>query len=786
MADPTSGAVADPRAVVRGDTWRVTVLTEGLLRLEHAPDGVFEDRPSTFARNRRLPVPQYRVSDDGGYLEITTPRLRLTYDRGPFSTSGLAVEVLGGITSYHSVWRFGEPDASLGGTARTLDEADGAIALEPGIVSRLGYGVVDDSRSFVFTPPDQAPGPDGGPDRFGGWVAPRSGARQDLYVFAYGHDHLAALRAFYAVSGPQPLLPRWALGNWWSRYYPYTADGYLALMDRFAAERVPLSVAVLDMDWHLVDVDPAHGSGWTGYTWNRALFPDPPAFLEALHDKGLRVTLNVHPADGVRAFEDAYPAMCAALGRDPSIGDPIAFDVTDPQFLRAYFDVLHRGLEDQGVDFWWVDWQSGPHSRVAGIDPLWMLNHFHYQDSRRDGRRGLTFSRYAGPGSHRYPVGFSGDTVISWESLRFQPEFTAAAANIGYGWWSHDIGGHMFGVKDDELATRWVQLGVFSPILRLHTTANPFATKEPWTFGPQAQAVQTQFLRLRHRLLPYLHSMNHRAATEGVPIALPLYYSWPTEPAAYTHPTQFTFGSELLVAPITAPSDPGTRTASVTAWLPPGTWVDVLGGLVYDGGREIVLHRDLTSLPVLARPGAVLPLDADPAPGNGCPHPQVLEVRVVPGADGAFELVEDDGAGDGGPGTRVARTPITWDQAAGLLTVGPVTGDVSVVPRERTWILSLVGGGGDPSGRVNHTSGPVPVDELVRLGPGEPVAPGTNDVAGRLFRLLDAAHVEYEVKTQVHRIATSGRPLHVRVSHLQALRLHPPLLEAVLEILLAR
>ena len=149
---------------------------------------------------------------------------------------------------------------------------------------------------------------------------------------------------------------------------------------------------------------------------------------------------------------------------------------------------------------------------MAGIDPLWMLNHFHFLDSARDGKRPLTFSRYAGPGSHRYPVGFSGDTLITWASLDFQPYFTATASNIGYGWWSHDIGGHMFGGKDDELATRWVQLGVFSPILRLHSSLSPFNTKEPWRFGPEARAVMTEFLRLRHRLVPYLHTMNHRAA----------------------------------------------------------------------------------------------------------------------------------------------------------------------------------------------------------------------------------------------------------------------------------
>ena len=137
-------------------------------------------------------------------------------------------------------------------------------------------------------------------------------------------------------------------------------------------------------------------------------------------------------------------------------------------FLAAYFDLVHRPLEDQGVDFWWIDWQSGPHSRIVGIDPLWMLNHFHFLDNARGGRRPLTFSRYAGPGSHRYPVGFSGDTLVTWASLDFQPYFTATASNVGYGWWSHDIGGHMLGGRDDELATR---LGAARGVLPDHAAA---------------------------------------------------------------------------------------------------------------------------------------------------------------------------------------------------------------------------------------------------------------------------------------------------------------------------
>jgi hypothetical protein len=758
--------VARPEAVVRGDRWRVTVLSAGLLRIEWADDGVFEDRASTFALHRDLPVPRFEVAD-GAALEIVTDRLQLVYDRGPFTPAGLSVHLRGSRSS-HNVWRYGEPAGDLGGTARTLDDIDGRAPLDPGIVSRFGLAALDDSHSFLFEDD--------------GWVSPRDGSRIDLYVFAFGHDYAAALEAFYAVSGRPPVLPRWTLGNWWSRYHRYSADDYLALMDRFASEGLPFSVAVLDMDWHRVESVPErYGSGWTGYSWEPALFPDPEGFLEELHRRGLRVTLNVHPADGVQAFEDAYPAMAKALGRDPGSDEPIAFDITDQAFLRAYLEVLHHGLEDQGVDFWWLDWQQGGYSRIPGIDPLWMLNHFHFLDSGRDGRRPLTFSRYAGPGSHRYPIGFSGDTHISWASLDFQPEFTATASNIGYGWWSHDVGGHIFGVRDDELATRWVQLGVFSPILRLHSSSNPFLVKEPWQFPREAREAMTSALRFRHRLVPYLHTMNHRAAVDGVPLVRPMYHLAPDDPRAYTVPNQFGFGSELLVAPITTPRDPVTLRGAVRAWLPPGAWIDVFTSTVYDGDREVELHRDGASIPALLRAGGILPLaaedDLDPAR-----NPERLELLVAPGADGEFTLIEDDGTGATPDDIPTARTTVTWRQETGELTIGAADDPHGILPRERTWTVTFLGVDDD----VNATITAAPTDRPIRVDAGAGRRPRTAGRSEALFALLNEAQFEHEAKAAAWRTLTSAQPPEAMLVELHAQGLPRSLIGALSEVLTAR
>lgn len=778
--------VAHDAAVVQGDRYRITVLTPGLVRIEWAEDGRFEDRSSTFALHRDLPVPDFRVVNGAEVVEVVGERFHVTYDRRRPSASGLKVDFAGGITTWHSTWRFGDADTSLHGTARTLDVVDGRAPLGPGVVAEGGVAVIDDSASFLLTED--------------GWVAPRpEGDRFDLYVFAYGHDFAGALEALYAVSGDQPLLPRWALGNWWSRYHDYSAAEYLELLDRFDREGVRFSVAVVDMDWHRVEsVPPEYGSGWTGYSWERSLFPDPEGFLADLHDRGLRVTLNVHPADGVRAFEDAYAAMCRALGQDPEERLPIAFDITDPAFLEAYFDVLHHGLEEQGVDFWWLDWQQGPHSRTAGIDPLWMLNHFHFLDSGREGRRPLTFSRYAGPGSHRYPVGFSGDAVISWASLDFQPEFTATASNIGYGWWSHDIGGHLSGTRDDELHLRWVQLGVWSPILRLHSSNNPFLAKEPWAFPAETRAAIDEALRLRVRLVPYLHTMNHRAAEARVPLVLPVYYEAPGVRAAYRTPNVFRFGSELVVAPITARRDPVTLLGRVTAWLPPGTWIDIATSVVHEGDRTVHLHRDTSSVPALLQAGGILPLAAEHET-DATTNPTHLEVLVAPGADGAFVLVEDDGTGTTPETVPAVRTPLRWDQSTGTLTIGAADGPTGIVPETRTWTVTVLGLPADTvvavdgearaatatgSGRVSVTlTSDVTGTATVSVGPGP--RPATQDVEERVFTLLTAAQHPYEAKAALWAVASAPRSTAARLAELQALVPPEPLLSALTELLTA-
>jgi len=774
-------------AIVEGALWRVTVLTPSLLRLEYSPDGVFEDRATQFALNRNFPPCPFSTEDSSGDLVISTETLLLRYDKKPFSKNGLCVSLRGNTGIFNIPWHYGDQLENLGGTVRTLDGIDGATPLEPGILSRNGITVVDDSRTLAL--------------EADGWIQPRCEGKSDLYVFAYGRNYRCCLKDFYRLTGPVPLLPRYALGNWWSRFYRYTEQSYKELFERFEREHIPFSVSVIDMDWHYTDIDPALGSGWTGFTWNRELFPDPEDFLAWLHNKKLRVTLNLHPADGIRAHEEAYDRIAKRMGVDTGCRKPVEFDASNPEFLQAYFEEVLRPLEEKGVDFWWIDWQQGTTTVISGLDPLWVLNHFHYLDNVRRSKRAITFSRYAGLGSHRYPVGFSGDSIISWASLNFQPYFTATASNTGYGWWSHDIGGHMGGVRDDELAVRWVQFGVFSPINRLHSTSNPFNSKEPWHFNPIAHNIMTEFLKLRHRLVPYLYAMNRRASREGEPLIQPLYYAEPHNDIAYRIPNEYYFGSELLCCPLTTPMNREAQAAGFKAWLPSGLWIDFFNGRIYSGGRLLELWRGLDTLPVLARAGGIVPLADAEHFTNSVENPPTLELRVFAGADGSFQLWEDSGDTREDRDENWAATLCTLDWNGRQFVISPAIGNLAAIPSVRNWNLrfcgfaetglKLVVGGCeipvepiyDKNLRQISLSVPqVPVNAEIRVE-FEKTEPARNDVLKILFDFLDNAWIEYETKRNVFNLIRDSDTPIPALAALQLFNVPGPVYSCICEIL---
>ena len=635
--------LADSTAMVVSGDVRFTVLTPRLLRLEWATGGRFEDHASLVFLNRKLPVPRFAVDREDGWVILRTDSLMVRYHEGTgrFTEQNLQIifghKVQPGVRSWHP----GLVDSTnLRGTTRTLDDVKGPTSLEMGLLSRTGWTVVDDSERPLF---DNSDWP---------WVMSRPvGDRQDFYFFGYGTDYKSLLGDFVKIAGRIPLPPRFAFGTWWSRYWSYTDAEMKDLVKEFRSHSVPLDVLVVDMDWHLTFdmrwsqkvIDQAGQKlGWTGYTWDRNFFPDPDGFMQWCEAQGLKTTLNLHPASGIQPHEEQYPAMARSMGVDPATQKYIPFDIVNRKFADNYLHNVIHPLEDRGVDFWWLDWQQWGTTTIPGVTPTWWLNYVFFTDMERRGKnRPLLFHRWGGLGNHRYQIGFSGDAISVWESLAFQPEFTATAANVGFGYWSHDIGGHMPGPVSPELYTRWIQFGVFSPILRTHTTKNPESERRMWAYPDAYFTVMRDAYKLRYSLIPYIYTEARKAYDTGISICRPMYYEHPLVEEAYRATGQYMFGDAMIVAPIATPLE-ATQTALKEVWLPEGEWFEWYTGAKITGPGIFTRSYTLEEVPVFVRSGAILPMQPDMMHTGERPVDPLI-LTVFPGSEGRTRVYEDAG-----------------------------------------------------------------------------------------------------------------------------------------------
>lgn len=649
---------ADERAQVVAGNARFTVLTPQLIRMEWSEDGKFEDRATLTFVNRKLEVPEFKVKQSKSKLTIKTANVTLTYLKGAkFAAENLKAEIL--VAGNKVVWHYGDSDnQNLMGTMRTLDKWYGfdsprngkRCKMEQGLLSRAGWSVVDDSQRHLFVPVDS---------HWKQWVECRpAGDRLDLYLFAYGHEYTKALKDYTRVAGDIPMPPKYVFGYWWSRYWQYSDNELRDLVETMRSLDIPLDVLIVDMDWHetwgLRRKNPKKDEydqrvGWTGYTWKKQLFPSPENFLSWCHKQNLKVSLNLHPASGIQPYEEPYKRFTEAYGWNEE-GKSVPYKMSEQKWADAYFNTVLGPMEKQGVDFWWLDWQQWVTSKyVDGLNNTFWLNHtFDHHMAEKGNERPMIYHRWGGLGSHRYQTGFSGDIYISWSGLQFLPWFTATASNVGYGYWGHDIGGHMFHKEDKkeidpELYLRWLQYGVFTPVFKTHCTKDRVIERRIWQF-PNHMFDMRAAMHLRYALVPYIYAAARETFDTGVSMCRPMYYSHPEHDLAYSLKDQFMFGGDLLVASIVTPADKVTGLATRKVWLPKGSkWYNMVSGKMYEGSDELVdIYCTQAENPYFAKAGSIIPM----YPKSVRNLQQTLNsylLTFVPGGDGETTIYEDDG-----------------------------------------------------------------------------------------------------------------------------------------------
>ncbi|MBE6271966.1 MAG: DUF5110 domain-containing protein [Prevotella ruminicola] len=678
--------MAHPDAVVRSGKARFTVLTPEMIRIQYSDRSLFEDRATFAIVNRRLPVPAFTAVEKDGYLEIKTSALTLKYKIGGVidgrKPSAEVLNISMQLNGRPVLWYPGKDDAmNLKGTTRTLDGQIGdnkRQELENGLLSRAGWSIIDESPlarrgdgSTTFAFDKQVDGID--------WVAePVDKQAIDWYFLGYGHQYKKALGDFIKVAGRQPMPPLYVLGYWYSKYQRYTSDEFMEIVNDVKRFNIPMDVMIFDMDWHT--------QGWTGWTWDRTAIPDPEGLIDWMHQHGLKVSLNLHPADGVDDDEDFFNDLREDMGLDKQT-KRVPWNLSDGRFYHNMFKHIIRARERQGVDFWWLDWQQNLTSKyVDGLGETFWCNHVFYNDMRlnRPNHRPLIFHRWGGLGSHRYPIGFSGDSFTTYGTLAWQPYFTATASNVGFGYWGHDLGGHQqTGGNDPEIYLRWMQYGVFTPIFRTHATNWEGIERRIWKYPNFPSLLET--VKLRYALMPYIYTAARQAYDTGVSLCRPLYYEWPEVNNAYLFEDEYMFGDDILVAPVVTKPESDGMTARRT-WLPEGRWFDVCRNKVVEGNRTFTDRYAMEEIPYFFRAGSVIV--NNPPMMNLNTRPDRLILKVVPGGNGQTKLYEDEGDTEGYK--QGAYTTTTISHEGNTLTILPREGKFAGMPESRSYTVEFL------------------------------------------------------------------------------------------------
>lgn len=680
-------ALAQEEAIVTSGNARFTILTPRLIRIQYSTTANFEDRPTFAVVNRRLPVPHFTSATEDGYLVIRTDSLTLRYKVGSRIQKQHKNSSVLGITFQMNgrqiLWYPGKDDAlNLLGTQRTLDGNIGdthRVSLEKGLLSRDGWAILDESPSAVR-------GDGSHPFPFEGdvdgipWIGlPSDASAIDWYFFGYGHQYKDALGDYVRIAGRQPLPPKYMFGYWYSKYQAYSQSEVQQLIKDMESNDVPHDVLMIDCDWHQ--------NSWTGWTWNKSLFPNPGTLLNWMHTHNTKTALNLHPADGIGSSDDNFAKIRSDMGLDASV-KTVPWQLEDSTFYRTFFKNLMRVREKQGVDFWWLDWQQDlTSSYVKGLGQTFWLNHVFYNDMRlnRTDRRPVIFHRWGGMGSHRYPIGFSGDTFATYGTLQFESYVTATAANVCFGYWGHDGGGYLQPNNvstDPELVLRWMQFCVFQPIFRTHGSSQSGCERRIWKFSNLD--LQREAFQLRYTLVPYLYSAARQAYDTGVSICRPLYYEWPEENKAYSVEDEYLFGNDILVSPISTPANSNGMSERKT-WLPEGSWYDVCRNRMCDGGRTITDEYAMNEIPYFIRPGSIIP--CNPTLSHLKAEPSSLVLWVIPGANGEGKLYEDQGDSEAYKDGEYATTIFTQNRTneGTALTIKSREGSYEGMLEQRAW-----------------------------------------------------------------------------------------------------
>ncbi len=594
------------RHIIKGNTYRFTILSPRLIRIEYNKDGIFEDRATSLVVNRNFPDCKFNMTTDERSITIVTEYFTLKYQKeSPISSKSIKVTVNGTENEWTPAYQDYKNYNSIG---YSLDNQDGKFKTAKGLYTMDGFVAIDDSVNFVIE----------------NETFIKREPTTDIYLFVYRQDLGLCLQDYFNLTGYPPMIPRYALGCWWYKNDKYNMYDIDEILKKFNDSNIPISVFLLGDKWH---------NDTQNYTYDQTLF-DLNNLKNYYQSKTQKFGLTINQALPINQNDPIYNEIGRYI--QPSNNNKISFIPLNNNTISTYLNIIVNNLMSSGINLFNIDYYN-----PNDIDGHFLLNHYHYAISNLQ-QRGIILSRNPGIAPHRYPIIFSGQTRVSWETLNFLASYNNTAANLGVSWHSHALGGYYGGIEEDELYLRYIQFGVFNPIFILSSDSGKYYKREPWKWNQLILNVIEEYMQLRNKLVPYIYNEGYIYHKCGVPLIQPLYYKYPKIYDEPNYVNQYFFGSRIMISPIVKRKNIEMNRVVQKIFIPNGVWYDYSSGKKFMGNKYYMNFYKSEDYPIFVKEGSIIPMSLD----NNTDIPKNMELQIYPaenGLYGSYELYEDDG-----------------------------------------------------------------------------------------------------------------------------------------------
>lgn len=536
------------------------------------------------------------------------------------------------------------------------------------------------------------------------------------YYFMYGGNADGTIARIRDLTGKAPMLPLWAYGFFQSKERYHTQDESLNVLKKYRELGIPIDVMI--QDWRYWPEYNKTDSAWNSHSFDPERFPQPKKWADEIHKLNTKLMIVAWPGFGPKTEQrkelDAKN-MIINFNTWPPQSGARPYDVFNPEALDIYWKYLNKGIFSYiDNDGWWLDSTEPDHidrkdsdydlpthlGSYRSVKNAYSVMHnsgiaTHQKELRKD-KRVVILTRSGFVGQQRYGSNtWSGDIASTWDMLEKQIPAALNFTLMGIPNWNSDIGGffagrwnHEGGAKNpkyQELYVRWMQFGVFCPMMRSHGTELP---REIWNFGNRGEwcfDAQEKAINLRYRLLPYIYSTSWDVSDNNGTFMRPLVMDFAADKNTHDLGSEYLFGRSLLVAPVTRPD---VKTWSV--YLPDGTdWWDFWESKKVSGGQSVDREVPKDIIPVYVKAGTILPW-GPAVQYTGEKKWNHLDIRIYPGADGEFTLYEDENDNYNYEKGMYSTIRFHWDDAKRQLTIEDRDGKFPGMLKSRKFSICLI------------------------------------------------------------------------------------------------